>query len=667
MLSDDFAEKILGSQTDLLGEQVLRQGGGEASFDACAAVLPELVGYHFLANGTSAQVIYVEPDGRLGRVAAEGDPVRLNPVLFNPRELLPQVAPTRIVRRLVGGYLPGINYSFYDHQRGVAWQEIAFLSPGRNELCVSLKVARAGAGEGTVRLRIGPHGRAAVEAHWFAARLAELEGHWESTLAEAMSLETAEPRVATASLATIVRALTVHEGARPHYGVGLYRAPKHDYFPPATLSTVNTCLEWNLLDRARTHLDYYLDRVVRADGTFDYYGPAVSEYGQMLDAAARYARRLRWAGCALTAAAWLSERVPILERIAGHLLALRRAGQERPQDDPRHGLLFGPAEADTCDEPACYYSGSAWAWRGLLELARAYAEVGDDALRGRAAELAAECEALHADIQGSIEKTLVRGNGPLFIPPMAGSLAPFPSMTADRLASYTNYRYWPEMLSAGCLRPEWHDAIIAYRAAHGGELLGTTRFMDRLDDWPYAHYAMGLLLRDRVQHYLLGFYGDLAVHRTRGAFMAYEQAAIRGSPTRTCVADYCVPADLVTPLMTKWMVVFEEMDEPVLWLCRATPRRWLAPGQRIRVRRAPTRWGLVSFTVEAKGSGEVAAEVNLPEGSTPTELRLRLRRPGAGPLLAVRVNGRPHDDFDALTETIRITSPAAGALVVVAR
>ena len=33
-------------------------------------------------------------------------------------------------------------------------------------------------------------------------------------------------------------------------------------------------------------------------------------------------------------------------------------------------------------------------------------------------------------------------------------------MTQDRFASYTNYRYWPEMLSAGFLRPEWADAII---------------------------------------------------------------------------------------------------------------------------------------------------------------------------------------------------------------
>ncbi len=659
MATDDLAEKILGSQADLLAEQVLR-GGAEPSFDACAATLPELVGYHFLANGASGDVVYVEPDGRLGRFTGEAGPVKLNPQLFSPRELLPLVEPTRTVRRLVGGYLPGINYSFFDHDRGVAWQEIAFLSPTRPELCVSFKVARAGTGEGTVYLRIGPHGRAPVTAEWFASRLAEMEAHWKKLLEDAMSLDSPEAKVTTASLAALVRALATHEGAKPHYGVGVYRHRKHNHFPPATLSTVNACLEWNLPARARAHLDYYLDHAVGPDGTFDYYGPAVSEYGQMLDAVARYARRTR-------DAAWLRERAGVAERIVRYLLALRRAGKERPRDDPRHGLLFGAAEADTCNVLDCYYSGSVWAWRGLLELARAYAELGGDELRGRAAELVAECDALHADIEASIEKSVVRSAEPPFVPPTAGSLAPFASMTADRLASYTNYRYWPEMLSAGCLRPEWHDAIIAYRASHGGELLGTTRFMDCLDDWPYAHYAAGLLLRDRVEHFLLGFYGDLAVHRTRGASMAYEQAAVRGSPTRTCVADYCVPADLVAPLMAKWMVVFEEPDAAVLWLCRATPRLWLAPGQRIRVRRAPTRWGLVSFMVEAKGSGEVVANVSLPEGGLPAELRLRLRRPGAGPLLAVRVNGRPHDDFDAQTETIRIERPEGETVEVVAR
>ena len=105
-------------------------------------------------------------------------------------------------------------------------------------------------------------------------------------------------------------------------------------------------------------------------------------------------------------------------------------------------------------------------------------------------------------------------------------------MTESEFASYTNYRYWPEMLSPGMLPPEMRDAIIAYRTSHGGEVAGTTRLEDVLDDWPYAHYAWGLLEAGQIEHYLLGFYGHLAYHQTPGTFTAYESVAIKGDSKR---------------------------------------------------------------------------------------------------------------------------------------
>ncbi|HUT34648.1 MAG TPA: hypothetical protein VNE39_14260 [Planctomycetota bacterium] len=659
MSADDVADRLLASQADTLGEQVLR-GEGDPSFAACAPLLPELLAYTFLANEGSSEVIYVEPDGRLG-VAAEGfGPVQLDQALFDPRKLLPPVEPTRAVRRLVGGYLPAVDFSFTDGRNGVAWQQLAFVAPTRPELYVAFKSVRVDTGEGVVRFRIAADGVTPIAAEWFDARLRELEGYWQGALDGTMRLAVPEAKVGKACLASLVRALITHDGARPHYGVGRYRDPKDDHFPPATLSTVNACTEWGLFARARSHLDYYLDHAVRPDGTFDYYGPAVSESGQMLDAIARYARRSR-------DAAWLRERAPVIESIADHLLALRHQGEKWPRDDPRRGLLFGAAEADARQETDYYYAGSVWTWRGWLELARAYADLGDEPMQARAAALRAQCKALWADIEASLQASALRTPAHTFVPPIAGFDKPFPAMSTDRLASYTNYRYWPEMLSAGCLRPEWHDAIIAYRLAHGGELLGTTRFFDRLDDWPYAGYAHALLARDRVRHFLLGFYGHLAAHCTRGTYTAYEQVPVRGTPTRSHAADYCVPAQLVTPLMAKWMLVFEEPDADVLWLARATPRHWLGPGQQVRAKRAPTRWGLVGLALDARSNGIIAAQVSLPERGLPAELRLRLRRPGARPLTSVTVNGQPHTDFDPQSETIRIVRPEAKALEILAR
>lgn len=221
------------------------------------------------------------------------------------------------------------------------------------------------------------------------------------------------------------------------------------------------------------------------------------------------------------------------------------------------------------------------------------------------------------------------------------------------------------MLSAGYLRPTWRDAIIDYRIAHGGELLGTTRFQRHLDDWPYAGYAYGLLMGDRAGHFLLGFYGDLAVHRMRGTFTAYEQVAIQGLAQRNYVADYCVPAQLVTPLAAKWMLVFEERDADVLWLCRATPRRWLGPDGGITVRRAPTRWGPVDFAITPGRDGTIRAEIKLAGNKFPAEIRLRLRVPGKQRVQHVTLNDQPCQAYVSDGEYVRIVQPRQSVLRLV--
>jgi len=658
----NFEATLLRSKADVLGQKVLRRKG-DPSFEACAAFLPDVAGYAFLSTEGSPEIIAVEADGSLGTLGGSYGQKRPARVWFNPFEHLPDHAPTDAKRGLLGGCLPAIDYAFFDADSKLGWEEIAFAVPATSDP-TKLEVyayLRAVKPDGTVErhyFRIVAGRKKAVEAKGFFTRLLQFRDHWDAVFADAMDIHVPEARLIYSSRASLTRAFITYAGDAPRYGVGHYGAPQHGTFPPTTLSMVNACIEWNLLERAGRYLDYYLDHAVRPDGTFDYYGPAVSEYGQMLDVVARYARRSG-------DAAWLRRRRPKIESIADRLLALRRHSQAKfAKGQLRHGLVFGSPEADTRKEVNYYFSGDAWTWRGWTEIARAYIELGDEAMRRRGKELLAECDAYRADIEASIEKSIIRTTTPPFVPPVAGFHKPFATMTQDRFASYTNYRYWVEMLSAGCLRPEWHDAIIDYRRANGGELLGTTRFSGHLDDWPYAGYAYGLLLRDRVRHYLLGLYGDLATHRMRGTFTAYEQVSIRGLNERRCVADYCVPAQLVAPLMVKWMLVFEERDADVLWLCRATPRRWLAPGAGIAVSRATTRWGPVNFAITPKEDGHVRATIELPRANFPAELRLRLRMPGARTIARVTVNGKRHTDLDADGEFIRIIRPRAKTLEV---
>jgi len=699
-----FEEALLASQADLLGEKVLSREG-DPSFEACAGFLPDVAGYTFLSTEDSADIVIVDTEGRLGTFGNAGGVKALQAAWFDPSDHLPECEPTEARRGLVGGWLPAIDYGFCDRERGVGWEEIAFgrtIAHRKMEVLVQLRiVGRDGAVERKC-FRVTSDGAEAVSAETFFGALYDLAVRWDGAirelkahhspdLAEGLAIDVPERRLVDASLASLARAFITYVGATPRYGVGHYGARQHATFPPTTLSMVSACLEWSLMGRARRYLNHYLDKAVKPDGTFDYYGPAVSEYGQMLDLIARFARRTGDRG-------WLRRRMPQIEAIAGHLLRLRREGlAKHPDGDVRHGLLFGAPEADTRKEVDFHYSGNAWAWRGWTEIGRALAAMGDEAMQRRGNELLAEADALRKDLDASLAKSIVRTTTPPFVPPVAGFDRPFARMTQDRFASYTNYRYWIEMLSAGCLRPEWADAIIDYRRTHGGEMLGTTRFSGHLDDWPYAGYAYGLLLadsaeaapaaaagreggRDRVEHFLLGLYGDLALHRMHGTFTAYEQTAIRGLARRPYVADYCVPAQLVVPLMVKWMLVFEEPDADVLWLCKATPRRWLAPGKPptpaeaaglrrpregggIAVRRATTRWGLVGFTVTPRDDA-VEATIELPRAGFPAELRLRLRLPEGRRIGRVTINGKPHADVDPDGEFIRIVRPQAALLAI---
>lgn len=659
----DYEQAIIESRRDLLGDKVLAREG-DASFEACSAFLPDLTSYTFLSTERSPEIIAVAPDGSLGSLPARYGWKRLENVIFDPTEHLPDHWPTDAKRGVAGGYLPVIDYGFFDNETMFGWEEIAFAAEGKDPATFdSLVYLRTVARDGNTErkyLHVDAETKPIAPATFFA-ELLQLKQHWDATVGQAMEVQLPEARIADACRASLARAFITYEGNAPRYGVGHYAADRHGTFPPATLSMVSACVEWGLLDRARQYLDYYFDHVVRPDGTFDYYGPAVSEYGQLLDVVAQYVRRSGQYE-------WLEDRTPKIDSIVERLLVLRRRSKdELPQTDVRHGLVSGSPEADTRKEVDYYYSGNVWTWRGWKEIGRLLVESENDRMIRRGQQLLEDCETYRTDIETSIEKSICADTQPRFVPPVAGFDKPFERMTQDRFASYTNYRYWIEMLSAGFLRSDWHDAIIEYRKTHGGELFGTTRFSGHLDDWPYAGYAYGLLHRDRIRHYLLGFYGDLAVHRMRGTFTAYEQVSIRGLGRRTYLADYCVPAQLVTPLMTKWMLVFEERDEDVLWLCRAVPRRWLASSDGIAVRRATTRWGLVSFTVAQREDGSIQARIELPSADFPAEIRLRVRTPAGKQIQTVSLNGRPHQDFDAQHEYVRVARPAEQVLEVTVR
>ena len=77
----------------------------------------------------------------------------------------------------------------------------------------------------------------------------------------------------------------------------------------------------------------------------------------------------------------------------------------------------------------------------------------------------------------------------------------------------------------------------------------------------------------------------------------------------------------------------------------------LCLGKKISIEQAPTRWGRVSFTLQAKPeTGELSPRLNLLGAKAPAELTFKLRLPAENKLRSVTVNGRaaklggPHGD-----------------------
>ena len=92
----------------------------------------------------------------------------------------------------------------------------------------------------------------------------------------------------------------------------------------------------------------------------------------------------------------------------------------------------------------------------------------------------------------------------------------------------------------------------------------------------------------------------------------------------------------------RMMLVREEGDE--LWLASGTPKAWLTGGNAIRVNRAPTLFGRITYTLAAdQANGKVTAKIEPIEQNghgLPRRLILTLRQPKQlGTLRSLIVNG----------------------------
>ena len=152
---------------------------------------------------------------------------------------------------------------------------------------------------------------------------------------------------------------------------------------------------------------------------------------------------------------------------------------------------------------------------------------------------------LKKDTLLAIKETWPSNKNDWWLPALLESTIQPRNMTDVREASYTNYRYWIELLSSGILPEDMANRLVNARLNGGGQFCGMTRFSNQLDDWPLADYLYALWSLGRKNDFLLSLYGHIAYHQCEGHLTAYEQIHFPGDPKGSKRAEYCLPCQLV--------------------------------------------------------------------------------------------------------------------------
>lgn len=315
-----------------------------------------------------------------------------------------------------------------------------------------------------------------------------------------------------------------------------------------------------------------------------------------------------------------------------------------------NGLLPKDNYAGDINQQVYALNSNANCWRGLRDMAAVLDDLGE---RDQAKALAQESVAFRKAILDAVAKSERRDAKPPFIPnALQGDEQPYDTLTDTRMGSYYDLMA-PYILGSGIFAGSEREAwMIDYLRQHGGLAMGmirTTPHQGEFNKEPGVNvlygqrYLLTLLRRDDRGHALAGFYGQLAHGMTRETFIGAEGTRFTHGD-RFGRSMYLPPnsasnAMFLTTLRYLLVQDWEGDDgkPEVLRLLYGAPGRWLKDGAAIKVERAPSLFGEVSFRVESKLSGgEVLVHLEAPPRK-PAKWLLRLPLPAGWRVTSAKV------------------------------
>jgi hypothetical protein len=310
---------------------------------------------------------------------------------------------------------------------------------------------------------------------------------------------------------------------------------------------------------------------------------------------------------------------------------LRRIGHAADGVDAAPGLVLAPLN-DLTHAPRAWAFNQAYLFAAADEMARARSAIGDPR--------ETECRRAAGGIAGAVEREFGRASvrSPLV---QLGDGTWIPYVPGDALTPGRMLDVWyPTDVDTGPL----HLARLG--AVNPGGLLATAMLHDHEDNlflrgWGmanepvYNQHAAAWLARDDVPMVVRTFYSMLAC--------AFSHSTLEPVEHRWGWGQYFGPPSTDGAWFELYRnMLVREPDDETLWLCQATPRAWWQAGRRIRVQRAPTLFGPVSFEVNSEvDRGVIRATIELPTRRVPRTVQMRFRHPEDRWIRSATLDGVP--------------------------
>lgn len=505
---------------------------------------------------------------------------------------------------------------------------------GPNLLDWTLPLAPGQRGSACVRIPFAGHPEAdsyatQPEQLWFDRTV----DYWRGVLASGAQIDVPCAKSTETLRAAHVCQLIANDRGELHAGEGFY----DEFYIRDGGYQLLELEEAGLWEPARKAIAFYL-KAQRPDGRFETQSNQYDANGQALWTLWQYWKMTR-------DDAWLRDAFPAMRRAVEWIRTARR---QAPAGSPWAGLLpAAPADGEFLWDGKHHIVGyDLWNLRGLLCTADAARALG-------AAADAQACEQEAADYRGAIDAAMKRTG-----------LAHFPpSWEKDGTHWGNTETLWPTRLFAPD-DPRVGALLKDARERHGGGFVeGTLRWTglpNVIHPYLSSYTTMASLVRGEHDRFVEEFYWYLLHSSASHAFPEgiYFKRRYAWSETIPHVLGAANFAFLL-----RHALVHEQGDE--VHLLAGVPDAWLAEGQVIRVRQAPTHFGEVNLAVRGKAGG-VEIEWDAPRRNPPsrTVVHVPASRPVLTPPAGITVAVRPDQarawDFATVVDEYR-KLPAAQA------